>query len=133
MLVWLPVFVALWFGVIGLAKAGRSGAWWSMLSGLVLMTLGIVGGIAGAVISYQTVRVVSGPGGSSAPPPAFEVLQILVVGAAIAVGLGLLLFAIGFAVHGLKVRRLRERIDELDMVISAQNEQLARIDGGPAA
>lgn len=131
LLIWLPVFIALWVGVIGLAKAGRGGAWWSMMCGLVLLTVGIVAGIAGAVIGYQTVRVVSGPGGSGGPPPAFQIFQVVMVGAAISAGLGVLLFSIGFALHGFRTRRMRERITELEMVISAQNEQLTRFEGGP--
>ncbi len=124
-LIWLPVLIALWVGVIGLAKAGRSGAWWSMLVGLGLVCLGIVGGVIGAVVMVRQVG--AAPGTLSR----FEVMQIVAMVSAAGAGLGVLLFSIGFAIHGFQSRRARERIVELETVVSAQNEQLARYQGGP--
>ena len=39
---------------------------------------------------------------------------------------GSLLFMIGFVQHALGFRRICERVEELEMVIEAQNEQLLR-------
>lgn len=124
-LIWLPVLIALWLGVIGLAKAGRGGAWWSMMVGLGMVCLGILAGVIGAVVM---VRQAGAPPGSSSR---FEVMQIVAMVATAGAGLGVLLFSIGFAIHGFQSRRTRERVAELETVVSAQNEQLARYQGGP--
>ena len=125
--IWIPVFVALWLGVIGLAKAGRGGAWWSMLSGLVLLTLGLVVGVVGSIFLFRMVGAT--PGGAG-PGPTLQYVQIISIASAVALGLGLLLFCIGFAMHGFRARRFRERIEELEMVVEAQQEQLSRSEGG---
>lgn len=126
-LIWIPVFVALWVGVIGLAKAGRGGAWWAMLSGLVLFTLGLVVVVVGSVLLS---RVITGMSGGPPSTSSFEWMQVVVIASVVSIGFGFLLFSIGFAMHGFRARRLRERIDELEMVVEAQNEQLSRSAGG---
>lgn len=124
------MLVALWIGVIGLAKAGRGGAWWTMLAGVSLLSLGLVVMIGGSILVFQTISVSTG---SRGPGPSFEWAQMVMIGGTISLGLGFLLYAIGFALHGFQARRVQERIVELEMVIEAQNEQLARAGGGPAA
>lgn len=125
-LIWLPILIGLWIGVIGLAKAGRGGSWWAMLSGVVLLSLGMVIGLVGSILLAQRVAIAAGPSSGSS----FAWGELIAVGGVISFGLGTLLFAIGFSIHGFKARRFQGRITELEMVIQAQNEQLGRIEGG---
>lgn len=127
-LIWIPVLVALWIGVIGLGKAERRGAWWAMLGGLSLVCLGLVLSILGGFLMMQQVSARMGSGGALAPP-GIESGTFVMMGGAGAMGVGALLYSIGFALHGFQARRIRERITELEMVIEAQNEQLSRTGG----
>lgn len=130
---WVPVLIALWVGLVGLAKAGRGAAWWTMVSGMGLLSLGLVAGIAGVFLVMQAIEGMMGPGPGSAGSSPAEVAGYVTLAAALAIGTGMLLFGIGFALHGFQARRVRERIAELEMVVAAQNDQLSRSDGGPMA
>lgn len=127
-LFWLPVLVALWVGVAGLAKAGRGGAWWAMVSGMSLVSLGLVISVVGGILLVRSFAVARSGGGS---PQMVEWMQYVAIGGALAVGLGMLLFGVGFALHGFQARRMKQRIEELEMVVAAQNDQLSRDVGGP--
>ncbi len=117
----LPVLVAYWVGVISLGKSGRNGAWWCMMIGTVLTTLGLFASVASMVMMYLTgFGSISGLG---------DYYVIVIVAASSLSGLGSLLFGIGFAIHGLKHRRVYERAEELENVIAAQSEQRAREEG----
>ena len=111
----LPVLIAQWVGVIALGKAGRTGAWWSMLVGVTTSTLGTFG----SVFATYLMAYFMGSGGSNQ----YMIGLWIVSGLS---GLGSLLFMIGFALHGLKSKSLVERILELETVLTAQGEQLAR-------
>ena len=41
-LIFLAILVPLWIGLIGMRRSGRSGSWWAMFSGMVLIPLGVV-------------------------------------------------------------------------------------------
>ncbi|MCH7228915.1 hypothetical protein [Haloferula sp. A504] len=125
---WIPVLVGLWVGVIGLGKAGRGAAWWLMLVGISSLCLGLVFTVLGSFLAVQNISASIASSGAT-PPPTFGGYQFILAGGIVALGLGLLLFVIGFALHGFQARRSRERISELEMVIEAQNEQLARFQG----
>jgi hypothetical protein len=114
----LPVLIGQWVGVIALAKAGRNGAWWCMLTGTVLTTLGSIASI------LSLWFMIGGRGGSgSGGMDTVMVIMMVVSGAA---GLGSLLFAIGFAMHGMRAKSMVQRIEELESVLAAQGEQLSR-------
>lgn len=129
--IWLPVLVGLWVGVVGLGKAGRGVAWWMMLGGMSSVSLGLIVTVIGSFLLFQNVSArMAGPGGGSSP--GVDSTTYIMMGGVGALGIGVLLFAIGFALHGFQARRSRERISDLEMLIEAQNEQLARAEGGPA-
>lgn len=107
----LPVLVAQWIGIVGLDRAGRSGAWWSMAAGVILSTLGFVTSFAGAFLS----------GNGS------EYLVLIVIAAI--PSLGSLLFAIGFAMHGLKAARSASRMQELEQLAAAMSEEINQLRG----
>lgn len=112
-LLYVPILVAQWIGVIAIGKGRRSGGWWCMLIGLAFATLG---GVA-----WPLVRV----GISQSSLGSIDTMHMISL-----IGLlstfGSLLFMVGFAMHALGFRRVCERVSELEMVIEAQNEQLGR-------
>jgi hypothetical protein len=111
----LPVLIAQWVGVVKLAKHGRSGAWWCMVTGTVLTTLGPVLQIAG--IFLLTLMETS--------PNMSAYHDVIRFGGFS--GMGPLLFAIGFAIHAVRLSGMRERITELEMMHLAQATELERI------
>jgi hypothetical protein len=110
-LVTLPVLVAQWVGILGLRHIEKSGAWWSMAVGVVLSTAGLVINIA----SRFFLHVVFGSSDS-----------LFVILASIP-ALGSLLFAIGFAMHGLKASRSASRMLELEQLTAAMSEEINQL------
>lgn len=129
-LLFLPVLIAMWIGLAGLAKGGREAAWWTMTSGVAFVTLGVLTVVVSGFLVAMAFRRMGSSSSVFATPKWVEILPGLGIGS---LGLGMLLFAIGFAIHGMKGRRLRQRIDELETVIAAQNEQLAQQSPAPSA
>ena len=110
-LVTLPVLVAQWVGILGLRHTEKSGAWWSMAVGVVLSTAGLVMNIA----SRFFLHVVFG-----SPDTFFVILASIPA-------LGSLLFAIGFAMHGLKASRSASRMQELEQLTAAMSEEINQL------
>lgn len=113
----LPVLIAQWIGVIALAKSGRSGAWWCMAVGTSLTT---VGSVLSLVFLALMMRGISGSGGG--------IQQLAIYGGVVGgvSGLGSLVFVIGFAMHGVRSKKIEGRVEELESLITAQGEQLNR-------
>ena len=122
--VFLAILAGLWTGVLGLRQAGRNGAWWTMLIAMVGITLSIVAyGVFMWMIIDQSSR-----GTFSSP----NMIFLTVVG--LTIPASLLLFSIGFAMHGLKTTRVRERLNELEQLTGAMSEEIDRLrEGGPNA
>ncbi len=115
-LIGLPVLIAYWIGVVALRKSGSRPAWWCMLIGVSFSTLGMISSVGfGVWMSFN----MAGTTGFSDYFIWFTVLSGLS-------GLGSLLFAIGFVLHALKLRRRGDRARELEAIVEAQNEQLSR-------
>lgn len=112
-LVTLPVLVAQWIGILGLRHVGKSGAWWSMAAGVVLSTLGFLTTFAGAFFFNRGSGIGS------------EYLVLIAISAIPA--LGSLLFAIGFAMHGLKASRSASRMQELEQLTAAMSEEINQL------
>lgn len=108
LMMFIPIMVAQWIGVIVIGRGRRGGAWWCMLAGTVFFSFGMIGGRL--IVYFGTV---------------LEVAHVL-SGIGLLSSFGSLLFMVGFAMHALGFRKLHSRITELEMVIEAQNEQLGR-------
>jgi hypothetical protein len=115
----LPILIGQWVGIIGLGKLSRNGAWWCMMSGISCSTLGVIGSTLFMVLMFSGMSSGGLPGGMSAG-------TISVIAASSLSGLGSLLFAIGFALHGLHASRAQQRIGELEAIATAQGEELDR-------
>ena len=111
----LLLLTAQWIGVVGLSKSGRSGEWWSMLTGTILTSLASVARIT--VLQFIGTQVA----GRST-----EWMMVYTAASFFSV-FGGLLFMGGFAIHGLRVSRIRARVEELEMMNLAQATELERL------
>jgi hypothetical protein len=119
LLVSLPALVAHWIGILGLRHGGRNGPWWSMATGVVLTTLGMMTSLGSNFFIHGS-------------PGAWTSLVLYFQSAATA--FGSLLFAIGFAVHGLRAARAASRLRELEQLAAAMSEEIHQLrQGGTTA
>lgn len=105
----LPALVTLgaqWVGVIAMRDA-RHGAWWVMMIGTAMSTLGGMLSIASMLMMFRSSSSI--------------VMISSVVGFHT---LGGLVFASGFAIHGLRRKAAREREQQLEAITSAMSEEL---------
>jgi len=114
----LPAIVALvgqWIGVMAM-RDERNGAWWTMMIGTAMSTLGALGTVASMVLMFAGMGS-SGASGMS---------STMIVFAAVAGmhTLGGLVFASGFAMHGLRRKAARERELQLEAMTAAMSEEL---------
>ncbi|WP_035612803.1 hypothetical protein [Haloferula sp. BvORR071] len=121
---------ALWLGVTCIGRGRRSGAWWTMISGVSLLTVGPLAWAYGSYLIEHTPR----PDPSKVPSytylgPSPSGVMMAGTGAALTT-LGILLFGIGFAIHGQSMTRTRARLVELEQVTGAMSEELTRIRQG---
>ena len=129
LLFFLAIMAGLWVGPLGHRKAGRDGAWWTMLAGLVLISIGIlVPAIAGWIFMESMTNTMA-RGGS--PGPGTPFLGILTMLSYTLLPLGLVLFSIGFALNGLKAGRIFARMQELEQVSDAMGEEISRMNSTP--
>jgi hypothetical protein len=109
----LMVLVSMWIGVLALRKSGKHAGPRLMFFGCIALSLGLLVTVAAWVLPLSGPELATG----------FVLgLRLLVV----LVPLGILLFMIGFTLHGLQVGRVYERIADLETIIEAQQEQLTQ-------
>jgi hypothetical protein len=119
----------LWVGVLGHRKAGRDGAWWTMLVALILISIGIlVPTLAGWLLFESFSNSRTGGGSPSLGAPLLGILGVL---SYTFLPLGLILFSIGFALNGLKAGRIHARMKELEQVSDAMGEEISRLNSTP--
>lgn len=125
----LAIVAGLWVGLLGHRKAGRDGAWWTMLVALVFITLGV---LLPALTGWMFVETMSqNRSGGGSPSLAAPMLGVLTVLSYTFLPLGFLLFSIGFALNGLKAGRVFARMKELEQVSDAMGEEIARLTSTP--
>lgn len=113
LILFLPVLIAQWIGIAGLGKT-RNNAWWLMASGMLMATLG-------PIISIPLSFLLSlHPGNPSLIEYFFFAISAIFI-------LGILTFAIGFAIHARNAGRIRVRVKELEMMNLAQATELERL------
>ncbi|MCW1923430.1 hypothetical protein OKA05_12770 [Luteolibacter arcticus] len=133
LVLFLGLMSGFWAGIVGLHRAGRRGAaWWLMMIGIGLCTVGPILYAVGTWIFFDAMRTsmagsgtLSG-GGSAAP-------TVMVVGGAM-IPCGLILLSVGFALHGFAAARMANRAGELEQLTAAMSEEIDRLRaGGPAS
>lgn len=111
----IVVLVAQWVGVMAM-RDERSGAWWAMMIGTAMSTLGALGTGVSMVAMFAGART-SGISGASSGMLVFAAVAGLFT-------LGGLVFASGFALHGLRRKAGREREQQLEAMAAAMSEEL---------
>jgi hypothetical protein len=116
-LIGLVPLIAQWVGLMAM-RDQRTGAWWTMTTGTAIQTLGTVGIAAVMILMFTVLR---NPGTSTDSLVSYGSVMML---AGLAVGGGSLLFAVGFAIHGLTRRAAGEREQQLEAMTAAMAEEL---------
>ncbi|HEX7260847.1 MAG TPA: hypothetical protein VF258_03450 [Luteolibacter sp.] len=113
----LPVLIGQWIGILGLRKTGRNPAWWFTMVGICCSTLGLIvyAIFMGLMASGQSHLLHSSS------------IEVSIFACRGFSALGSLLFAIGFAVHGLRASRIHQRVTELEAIAAAQSDELDRL------
>lgn len=111
----LVSLVPAWVGAIALRKACPSSGAKVLFIGCVLSTVGLA-----AVLLFAVFALGVGMDGPA--------LQIAAVVASMAIPVGMLVFMVGFALHGLQSARVVDRITELETIAAAQQEQISRLE-----
>jgi len=132
LILFLGLMSGFWAGIVGLWKTKRGAAWWLMAIGITLGTIGPILYSVGSWIVIQSISSsISSTGVVSSRPSAFS--GILMAGVVL-VPVGLILFSIGFALHGFAAARMANRAEELEQLAAAMSEEINRLrEGGPAA
>ncbi|MBX3741824.1 MAG: hypothetical protein KF712_12580 [Akkermansiaceae bacterium] len=108
----IPLLTLQWIGVMALRKTERTGAWWCMLAGTVSYTL--------SMAFHLTIYIWQGLWGHEMLMMVYHTTSYVRSGSA-------LLFMIGFAIHAVRLSRMRGRIEELEMMNLAQATELERL------
>lgn len=106
-------------GLVGLGRWKRDLTWWAMLTGILLIVLGIamwLAGISGFVEFYSV---------SSAGRPAWH--SMIAPAGLCAFSLGILIFSLGFCIHGFRVARMAARTRELEDLASTMGDEMSRM------
>jgi len=112
----LLILVPAWIGSLALRKARPHSGAKVLFIGCVVTTFGVV-----AVVLLGLMVQWVGPMGVP--------LNVAILISSVAIPLGILVFMIGFALHGLQSGRVVDRITELETIVSAQQEQISRLEG----
>ena len=112
----LVPLVAQWIGLMAM-RDQRTGAWWTMITGTTIQTLGTLGTAAIMILMFT-------PLGASARGSSFMHYSFVMMFTGLAAGAGGLLFTAGFAMHGLTRRAAREREQQLEAMVAAMAEEL---------
>jgi hypothetical protein len=100
-------------GLVALAKSGRNAAWWTMVVGIFVQLIS-------ALIVTALVFGLMEWGRHSYGFPRSYLMSGLPL-------LGSLVFAAGFAMHGMRASRASERLSELEMLVRSQGEEIRRL------
>ena len=108
----LPILIAQWIGVLGLRRASRGVPWLLVVSGVCINYLMALWPFISVLISFSM--------------HASGNLWWIYLPAMVSM-LGGTLFAVGFAMHGLRSARATERQTELEQLVAAMSEDLQRM------
>jgi len=111
----LPILIAQWIGVLGLRHSSRGVPWLMMVTGVSINTLMALWPFVSIFIGYSMYS--SGNLGWIYVPAMVSML-------------GSTLFAVGFAMHGLRSARATERQTELEQLVAAMAEEMDQLRHG---
>lgn len=105
--------IALCLGIHRMGKSRRGGDWYTMFLGILFLTIATFCLLVMAA-GFRNKNYSDG-------------WELLIQLAGFGILVGPFLFSVGFAIHGVKTSRLRNRITELEMMNLAQATELARL------
>lgn len=108
-------------GILGIRRAGKGGAWWTMFAGMVLLSLGWL-----SIAGFSLLLVFSARASS---PAAAWMLSLPSIGS-IGLASGTCVFAFGYCFHGLRIGNLRKRNEELEQLSHHLSEEIQRLRKG---
>ncbi|MCW1923429.1 hypothetical protein OKA05_12765 [Luteolibacter arcticus] len=111
-LIGLPVIIAHWVGIMGLRRGRRGVAWVLMVVGMTINSLMLVLPFLYSLTGFQNLG--------------WTGMAWVYIPYAIST-LGSLLFATGFALHGLGSARATERQGDLEQLVAAMSEEIDRL------
>ena len=126
----LGVAAGLWIGLGGLWRSRRGPAWWLMATGVTLNTLGPIAMVAGSMMQMAAFQRAAAAGSFTGSQS--NGAEVLMVGGGFMIPIGLMLFAIGFALHGMRTARAQQRIGELEQLTQAMDEEISRLKKEPS-
>ncbi|WP_367871935.1 hypothetical protein [Luteolibacter sp. Populi] len=134
LILYLVLVSGVWVGLAGLWRGSRGASWWLMGTGMLFNTLGPILWIVGTWLVFAQMTRSLGSSPSSPPPSGGNSTLVAVIAGAggLLTPLGMLLFSVGFSLHGFKVARARERIGELEQLTEAMGEEITRLKEGQA-
>ncbi|MGB1130709.1 MAG: hypothetical protein ACPG4K_11715 [Haloferula sp.] len=110
----LLFLVPAWVGAVALRKSTSQSGPKVILIGCIVASLGVI-------LSLASLFAVAGVAGPE------QILQVVSIISFVSVPLGILVFMIGFALHGLQIGRVVARTAELETIAAAQQEEIARL------
>lgn len=127
----LLLMAGLWIGVVVLAKANRSAAWWLMLAGLCASSLGLLTYITsmGVMLDRYFDAMTTTSGTTSSISPATTGFAVGMGVSALAFVFGILIFNAGFAMQAFKTARLAKRAAELEALCASMAAEINRTSG----
>lgn len=132
----LGLMSGFWIGLAGLWRTRRGASWWLMAVGIAFNTIGPIAYGVGTWMLIDSFSRRGGAGGmaASTSTPGFGVWLSVTMGAAgLLIPTGVILFAIGFAIHGQRAARTQERAGELEELVTAMSAEIDRLKAGGAA
>ncbi|RYD49605.1 MAG: hypothetical protein EOP83_24945 [Verrucomicrobiaceae bacterium] len=124
LILFLGVLSGFWAGLIGLWKFRRGPA-------RSLMAIGVILGTIGPICLFAMPWIFMDSRSGSSGYPAIQIFRMI---GGLLVPVGLVLFSVGFALHGFAVARLASRAEELEQLTVAMPEEINRLrEGGPVA
>lgn len=132
LILFLGLMAGIWAGVVGLWKARRGAAWWMMAIGVALGSIGPILYAMGTWMLFDSIRASS----ASTGPVSFgaSATPTILMASGLLIPVGLILFSVGFAIHGFAAARMANRAEELEQLTAAMSEEITRLrEGGPKA
>lgn len=134
LVVFLGLMSGFWIGLAGLWRTRRGASWWLMAVGTAFNTIGPIAYTLGTWMLIDSLRS-TGPGGVTASTSSFGFnawVSITMGIAGLLIPTGVILFAIGFAIHGQRAARTQERAGELEQLAAAMSAEIDRLKAGGA-
>jgi hypothetical protein len=135
LILFLGLMAGFWIGLAGLWHTRRGASWWLMAVGTAFNTIGPIAYAVGTWMLIDSLGRTGSGGLTASSSFGFNAWVSITMGiAGLLIPTGVILFAIGFAIHGQRAARVQERAGELEQLTAAMSAEIDRLKaGGPEA